>query len=262
MQLYISREGQQFGPYSIEQARDYMASGNLLAEDLAWHDGAAEWVPLAQVPGVVPAARAGAAPRDWIPPLRSATSSAPKATASGVVRNVPVREAVIEPVQQAAPSLSGDDKPTLQRPSPEMKASPRKQRGGGRSFGRSRPLSVSIIGWILCVLGACSVLGTLQALFLSDDPRMQKAIASSPVPFSVQVGFMAVIAVVTLVVGISFLRGANWARWLYIGFCVVCLVFGLICNPNKIMIIPPVMLQGVIIFFLFRPKASDYFLGD
>lgn len=46
MQIYISRNGEQFGPYTEEQAREYLASGQLTAEDLAWQEGQTEWVAL------------------------------------------------------------------------------------------------------------------------------------------------------------------------------------------------------------------------
>ena len=49
MQIYIHRDGQQHGPYSIEQAREYLAAGSLAATDLAWYEGAADWAPLGQL---------------------------------------------------------------------------------------------------------------------------------------------------------------------------------------------------------------------
>jgi len=81
MQIYIHRDGQQFGPYSLEQAQDYLRSGDLLAEDLAWHEGAADWMPLAGVVGVAPVAALssvgaptqGSVPA-WVPPRRTEAS--------------------------------------------------------------------------------------------------------------------------------------------------------------------------------------------
>ena len=56
MMIHISREGQQFGPYSLEEVNTYLADGSLLPTDMAWFEGAAGWVPIAQVPGVASAA--------------------------------------------------------------------------------------------------------------------------------------------------------------------------------------------------------------
>jgi hypothetical protein len=52
MQIHISRDGQQFGPYTLEQIREYLKTGQVVAGDLAWYHGAAGWVPLSTVPGV------------------------------------------------------------------------------------------------------------------------------------------------------------------------------------------------------------------
>ncbi|MFN9738320.1 MAG: RDD family protein [Pseudomonadota bacterium] len=59
MQIHINRDGQNFGPYTLDEARQYLASGNLIETDLAWFEGAANWMPLSQVPGVAPARPAG-----------------------------------------------------------------------------------------------------------------------------------------------------------------------------------------------------------
>jgi hypothetical protein len=61
MQLYIHRDGQQFGPYPEDQARQFLASGELSAGDLAWHEGAAGWAPLSDVLKPIPAASTPAA---------------------------------------------------------------------------------------------------------------------------------------------------------------------------------------------------------
>lgn len=47
------RDGQQFGPYTIEDINAYLAQGTLLPTDQAWYEGAANWMPITDVPGVV-----------------------------------------------------------------------------------------------------------------------------------------------------------------------------------------------------------------
>lgn len=51
-QIHIARAGQKFGPFTLDQARDYVANGQLLATDLAWFEGATDWMPLHSVPGL------------------------------------------------------------------------------------------------------------------------------------------------------------------------------------------------------------------
>jgi hypothetical protein len=68
MRYLINRQGQEFGPYSEEQILGYLRSGNVLATDLCWREGMAEWVEVgrlaafaAAVPAPRPAAAAAAA---------------------------------------------------------------------------------------------------------------------------------------------------------------------------------------------------------
>ena len=53
MQIHIHKDGKTYGPYPIEQARQYLKSGSFSGNDLACHDGA-NWIKLADVPGIAP----------------------------------------------------------------------------------------------------------------------------------------------------------------------------------------------------------------
>jgi len=46
MQIYIVRDGQRFGPYSVEQVKGCLQSNELLPGDLAWREGMNEMEPL------------------------------------------------------------------------------------------------------------------------------------------------------------------------------------------------------------------------
>jgi hypothetical protein len=46
MLYHISRSGQTFGPYTLEDIQRYVASGNILLTDLAKSDEMPEWVPV------------------------------------------------------------------------------------------------------------------------------------------------------------------------------------------------------------------------
>ncbi|MDP7011943.1 MAG: GYF domain-containing protein [Verrucomicrobiota bacterium] len=72
-QIHINRAGQPSGPYPEAQAREMLASGQLLATDLAWFSGAAEWKPVGEVLGAAPAP-AAAAPPPPPPPSGGGTS--------------------------------------------------------------------------------------------------------------------------------------------------------------------------------------------
>ena len=49
MMIHISRDGDLFGPYCPEQGQEYLAAGQLLPTDMAWYEGAADWVPVTEV---------------------------------------------------------------------------------------------------------------------------------------------------------------------------------------------------------------------
>ena len=53
MQIHIHKDVKNYGPYPLEQARQYLKAGNFSGNDLACHDGA-NWIKLSQVPGIAP----------------------------------------------------------------------------------------------------------------------------------------------------------------------------------------------------------------
>jgi hypothetical protein len=52
MQIYIAKNNQRLGPYSLEEALRLRASGQISGTDLAWYEGIPQWIPLSQVPGM------------------------------------------------------------------------------------------------------------------------------------------------------------------------------------------------------------------
>jgi len=51
MNIYISRDGKQLGPYTLDDARRQRDAGAIQDSDYAWHEGLPGWVPLAQISG-------------------------------------------------------------------------------------------------------------------------------------------------------------------------------------------------------------------
>ena len=67
MLYHVTRNGQSYGPYTLEDLQRYVASGNILPSDLACAEGSTEWVPVTQIlgsagtsPGAVSPVPAGA----------------------------------------------------------------------------------------------------------------------------------------------------------------------------------------------------------
>ena len=51
MNIYVHKDGTQYGPYTLEQVQQYIQQGAFTLQDQACYDGQ-NWVPLAQVPGL------------------------------------------------------------------------------------------------------------------------------------------------------------------------------------------------------------------
>jgi hypothetical protein len=56
MSYQVSRDGQLYGPYTLEDLQRYVASGNVLATDLAKSDDMPDWLPVSQLLGAAGAA--------------------------------------------------------------------------------------------------------------------------------------------------------------------------------------------------------------
>ncbi|WP_111892597.1 RDD family protein [Acinetobacter sp. MB5] len=49
MQIYLARNNQQAGPYTLEQLNQMLTNQQVLLTDLAWHQGMTEWKPLGEL---------------------------------------------------------------------------------------------------------------------------------------------------------------------------------------------------------------------
>jgi uncharacterized RDD family membrane protein YckC len=79
---YVGSNGQQSGPFTLQQLRQMAASGQLSKTDLIWKDGLANWVPCSSAKGLFPAAADFSpassprpAPRPTAPPPRGSVPS-------------------------------------------------------------------------------------------------------------------------------------------------------------------------------------------
>lgn len=74
MKIHTSRDGKQFGPYTLAEVNGHLSTGHLKPEDLAWHEGLADWQPLSSIQGVNALTPAQRAPSP--PPPKSVPSDA------------------------------------------------------------------------------------------------------------------------------------------------------------------------------------------
>ncbi|NYF78192.1 DUF4339 domain-containing protein [Granulicella arctica] len=77
MLYHVSRNGQMYGPYTIEDLQRYVLSGNVLPTDLAKSDSMPEWLPVHQVLSAAGVGGFAAAPAAYPVPASTATAADP-----------------------------------------------------------------------------------------------------------------------------------------------------------------------------------------
>ena len=122
---------------------------------------------------------------------------------------------------------------------------------------QSRPTSLTVVCWILIVLGPLAILPLFMGTM--DDPHVVELMNKSPFSISVQYALMCLGALVTSGSGVMMLYRQNWARLLYVGWNILGIIIGLTTSPIKIMLLPGIVVFAIIAFFLFRPAANAYF---
>ncbi len=123
---------------------------------------------------------------------------------------------------------------------------------------RPRPLSITIIGWYLLVVGFLTLPGAFGP---GDDPQVQAMFARQRVPVAVQQAVILAGSVANLVSGYFLLRGQNWARHLYVAWTLVQFGYAWLAIPYRLVIIPGALLFLLIVYLLFRPRANSFFAG-
>ena len=126
----------------------------------------------------------------------------------------------------------------------------------------ARPMSVSVVAWILIVFALFGLFSMLILLAISGSPLMQASLARVHAPLPVQISFGTFGSLVQLLCGIALLFRQNWARFLYTGWAVIGLAYSVITSPYTLwLIVPSLIYTLVIVYFLFTPAAKQYFTG-
>ncbi|HMD86976.1 MAG TPA: hypothetical protein VKO18_19985 [Terriglobia bacterium] len=121
---------------------------------------------------------------------------------------------------------------------------------------KTRPTSVTVISWILIVMGG---IWLIESTIMLNNPLAKDLMASSPIPVPLQFATWYVGVVVMIASGLAMLKGQNWARLLCVIGGAVGGLIGLATSPTKVVMIPSFLFYVVIVFFLFRPKVQEYF---
>lgn len=121
-----------------------------------------------------------------------------------------------------------------------------------------RPTSVTVICWLLVISGICSALSGIVGL---NNPMARELMSKSPIPISAQIAMLYVGSAICVACGSAMLRGCKWARTLYIGWSIIGFAIGFATSPMKLMLMPGLAFLALIVFFLTRPAAQQFFSG-
>jgi uncharacterized membrane protein len=112
-----------------------------------------------------------------------------------------------------------------------------------------RPRSITIISWIFIVFGIIAlVFGLLPHSNISAAQRIAELTSHWYVHLS---------RILMVVGGVFMLYGFNCARWLVVVWIAFHIVVGALHSAFQLL--THVVVFSVVLYFLFRPKASAYF---
>ena len=114
-----------------------------------------------------------------------------------------------------------------------------------------RPRSITIISWIFIVFGSIALLtGLLPNVNISAAQRIVELKTHWYVHLS---------RIAMILSGVFMLYGFNWARWLMVVWLAFHVIIGLL--HSQVQMLVHSLLFVVVLYFLFRRAASEYFRG-
>lgn len=107
-----------------------------------------------------------------------------------------------------------------------------------------RPRSITVISWLFIAAG------TIGLAYHATE-------FTAVVPFQYDVLWVCLVRLLAILCGVFMLGGSNWGRWLLVVWMGYHIVLSVLHSPLQLFVHG--LLFGVILCFLFRPRASAYF---
>lgn len=120
----------------------------------------------------------------------------------------------------------------------------------------TRPRSITIISWFIIVFGLLNIIVSIANLI---NPFAQAFFENGDMPLWIYSTIGISAGLLSIVFGFGMLNGHGWARILFLFDLIVSTVIGFINSTEKLSIIPIAIVYLIIVFFLFRPVANQYF---
>ena len=119
-----------------------------------------------------------------------------------------------------------------------------------------RPLSLTIIAWVLVVLSLLALVGVFT---MASNPTMLKAMQQMHVPLAFEQAWTVLGVIINLIVAYGIFKGQPWSRVLYVVWGIIGLIAGFFISPMEAALVLSLVILVVISAFLFGEKANDWF---
>jgi hypothetical protein len=119
-----------------------------------------------------------------------------------------------------------------------------------------RPISLTIIGWLLTVF---TLFGLYGVLTMGSNPVVMKMLEQMHVSLLFEQAWGALGAVINLVCAYGILKGLPWSRVLYVAWGAIGLVVAFYTSPIKAAVVLGLIVLVVIAAFLWTNNANDWF---
>jgi hypothetical protein len=92
-----------------------------------------------------------------------------------------------------------------------------------------------------------------------NNPITLDLMDNSPIAIPVQYFISYIGLLITIVSGIAMLKGKNWSRYLYIIWSLIGFTISITTFPIKTAMIPGFIVFLVVVYFLLRREANEFF---
>jgi hypothetical protein len=121
---------------------------------------------------------------------------------------------------------------------------------------KDRPKPLTVRSWYFII---ASFAGVISTYINRDTPEIVKMMELSAMSSTMHYLMIIVGSFIMLLCGILMLKAKGIGRTIYVGWSVVSLSIFTITAPVTAMMVPAIVIFILITFFLFRPKANEYF---
>jgi hypothetical protein len=119
-----------------------------------------------------------------------------------------------------------------------------------------RPISLTIIAWLLIVLSLLALIGVFT---MQSNPAMTKMVEQMHVSLLFEQAWIVIGVIIDLIVAYGIFKAQPWSRVLYVVWGIIGLVVGFYISPQKAVLVLSLIILVIFSIFLFSAKANDWF---